>query len=102
MRVIESFVDGRVRLRSPLFAETDIAESLADCLKTVKGVRSVNFNARTHGMLLEYDPLQIPRELLIKAAPLLERLGLLGELPFSERRSSAEQLLGELKNLLLD
>ena len=98
--MIESFVDGRVRLRSPLFAETDIAEALVECLKTVAGVRKVDFNSRTGGMLLEYDPSRIPQALIVQAAPLLERMDQLQHVAQPQRREGAKGLLGELKNLL--
>ena len=98
--MIESYIEGRVRLRSPIFAETDIAESLKALLVSVAGVLRVDFNPRTQGMLLEYDPARVPQTMILKAAPLLERMDRLNALAHAERRSGAEGLLRELKELL--
>ena len=98
--MIESFVEGRVRLRSPLFAENDISEALVACLAKVAGICRVDVNSRTCGVLLEYDPSRISKALILEAAPLFERMGRLENLSRQERRAGAELLLGELKSLL--
>lgn len=98
--MIESFIDGRIRLRTPLFAEHDLAEAFAEMLRSVNGVTHVELNARTCGMLLEYDPKRIPMSLLMKAAPLLERVNRLAGLPHDERRQEMENLLQSLRAVL--
>ena len=72
--MIESFVPGRVRLRSRLLRDPETAGALRRSLLDIRGVRSVSLNERTGGLLLEYDAERLPLSLLSGALPLFERL----------------------------
>ena len=59
-----SFIDGRVRLRSPaLRSEKSLAE-IQSGLSAYPGVKKTESNARTGSLLVFYDPAAISRELL--------------------------------------
>ena len=97
--MIESFVPGRVRLRSRLLKDPGTAEFLKRSLLEVRGVRSVSVNERTGGLLLEYDAVLFPLPVLMKAMPLFERLQAL-EGKTGDVLQDADAVLGELKSLL--
>ena len=89
--MIESFVEGRVRLRSPLLADATLANRLSSELLKIDGVQKVEFNPRTNGTLLEYDKTRLPLSLLKQAAPLFTRMNDLSKLPSGERLAALEQ-----------
>ena len=98
--MIESFVPGRVRLRSRLLSEPRTAELLKRALLGIQGVRSVAVNERTGGLLLEYDAERLPLSLLSGALPLFERLRELEIKPIEEALPMMEAVLNRLKTLL--
>lgn len=98
--MIESFIEGRVRLRSPLLGDRTLADCLKKHLLAVDGIRSAEVNPRTSGLLLEYDKERLPLSLLLKAAPLFDRINTLEKLPASERMPALEDLLRELTETL--
>lgn len=68
---IHHFSDGRVRLRHPLFRESDTFGALHRLLCEGTGIRDATFNAVTGSALLTYDPAQMGREgFLHQALPL--------------------------------
>ena len=69
--MIESFVPGRVRLRSRLLRDPETAGVLRRSLLDIRGVRSVSLNERTGGLLLEYDAGSLPLPVLM-VAPMSE------------------------------
>ncbi|MDR3231019.1 MAG: hypothetical protein LBT65_06245 [Synergistaceae bacterium] len=100
--MIESFIEGRVRLRSPLLADAALAEYLTSRLREIGGVRKVEANPRTNGLLLEYDRTRLPLPVLMRAAPLFSRMEDLEKLPPDKRLSALtglmNALVGELRN----
>ena len=97
--MIESFVPGRVRLRSRLLSEPRTAELLKRALLEIQGVRSVAINERTGGLLLEYDAGSLPLPVLMKAMPLFDRLQALEE-KTGDVLQDVDAVLRELKSLL--
>ena len=65
--MIESFIEGRVRLRSPLLHDEELARRLSEGLLAIGGVRRAQVNRRTQGLLLEYDKDRLPLERLAPA-----------------------------------
>ncbi|MDR1508057.1 MAG: hypothetical protein LBS53_00280 [Synergistaceae bacterium] len=100
--MIESFTDGRVRLRSTLTADRELAELLSSGLMKINGVLKVEINPRTNGALLEYDKKRLPRSLLRQAAPLLSRIDDLERLPNTERAAKLKGILDELSKIIED
>jgi hypothetical protein len=98
--MIESFIEGRVRLRSPLLTDATLANRLSSELLKIDGVQKVEFNPRTNGALLEYDKTRLPLSLLKQAAPLFTRMNDLKKLPGGERLAALECLLLELAGIL--
>jgi hypothetical protein len=98
--VIESFVEGRVRLRSPLLADEAFAVYLESELKEIPGVLRAEANARTNGLLLEYDREAIPLAALMRAAPVLTRIGGLEDVPPESRAALAGEILKGLREAL--
>jgi hypothetical protein len=98
--VIESFIEGRVRLRSPLFADPVAAKRVSEELLKIGCVQKAEVNPRTNGLLLEYDKKSLPMSRLLPAAPILEELDGLANAPPSERLDAAGELLAKLKDIL--
>ena len=98
--MIESFVPGRVRLRSRLLTNPDTAGRLRGYLMDIRGVRAVSLNDQTGGLLLEYDTRELPLSLLSKALPLFERLQELEKEAPQQAVSAVESVFKELKSLL--
>jgi hypothetical protein len=94
--MIESFIEGRVRLRSPLLADAAFAERLTSKLLEIDGVQKVEVNPRTNGLLLEYDKTRLPLSVLKQAAPLFSRMNNLAKLPANKRLPALEKLLESL------
>ncbi|HCL80585.1 MAG TPA: hypothetical protein DIC53_11540 [Synergistaceae bacterium] len=98
--MIESFIDGRIRLRSDLFADEEFSERLKKGLEEIKGVTSVSVNPRTCGVLIEYEKDAFPKMLMMKAAPLFGRVKKLEKLPREERLAELDSLITALQDLL--
>jgi hypothetical protein len=98
--VIESFVEGRVRLRFPLLADPAFAERLKTELSKIDGVYKVEANPRTRGLLLEYDKKRLPLSLLMCAVPLFSRVDGWEALSSDQRQSALETLAEELRQTL--
>ncbi|MDR3280153.1 MAG: hypothetical protein LBT23_06550 [Synergistaceae bacterium] len=98
--MIESFIEGRVRLRSPILADPAIAELLSSRMTDIDGVRKVKVSARTNGMLLEYDKTRLPLTLLMRAQDIFLRMSEAENLPRPERYAMIENLVGELAEVL--
>ncbi|MDR2175707.1 MAG: hypothetical protein LBO82_07185, partial [Synergistaceae bacterium] len=94
--MLESFIEGRVRLRSPLMFDAAFAERLSSGLLKIGGVRKAEVNPRTGGFLLEYDRARLPLSLLRRAAPLFSQMDALENLTADERLPALETLLKTL------
>ena len=97
--MIESFVPGRVRLRSRLLRDPETAGALRRSLLDIRGVRAASVNERTGGLLLEYDTALFPLPVLMKAMPLFDRLQALEE-KTGDILQDVDAVLRELKSLL--
>ena len=93
--MIESFVPGRIRLRSSLLHDAEAAAMISGSLAAVPGVSGAELNAATGSLLLRYDAGVLPLERLSPLLPLLERIRKLEVEPASPRRTS------ELRTLLV-
>ncbi|MDR0653561.1 MAG: hypothetical protein LBG12_09700 [Synergistaceae bacterium] len=98
--MIESFIEGRVRLRSPVLKDPVMRERLTAELLKVEGVRKAEVNQRTHGLLLEYDKERLPLSLLKQIAPSLNRLNALARLPETERAAVLDGILATIAEVL--
>ena len=97
---IESFIEGRVRLRSPLLRDRTLASQLTAGLLAIDGVTRAEANPRTCGLLLEYDRSRLPLDRIMGAAPILESVAALERLPGPERAAALAPLLEELRRIL--
>ena len=71
--MMASFIDGRVRLRSPALRSEKVLEELKAGLSAYAGVHKMESNARTGSLLVFYDPAAISRERLDMALAWIER-----------------------------
>ncbi len=53
--LVTSFVNGRVRLRHPIFKDSQAAHKVTEALQTVNGIAKLEHNARTGSILIQYD-----------------------------------------------
>jgi hypothetical protein len=98
--MIESFIEGRVRLRSPVFKDPLMRERLPAELLKIDGVLKAEVNPRTYGLLLEYDKKRLPLSLLKQIAPSLNNLNGLTRLPEAERAAALEDILKTIAAIL--
>jgi hypothetical protein len=98
--MIESFIEGRVRLRSPVFKDPVTRERLTSELLKIDGVLRAEVNPRTNGLLLEYDKERLPLSLLRQIAPSLNSLNGLTRMPETERAAALEDILGTIAGVL--
>jgi hypothetical protein len=98
--IIESFIEGRVRLRSPVLQDPAMCERLTAALLKIDGVLKAEANQRTHGLLLEYDKKRLPLSLLKQIAHSLNRLNDLTRIPDTERTAAIEDILGTIAEVL--
>ena len=68
--MITSFVPGRIRLRSPMFFDTEITQTLLAVLRRVKAVRKIDLNGKTGSLLILYSSEAVPAEKLKPLLPL--------------------------------
>ena len=98
--MLESFIEGRVRLRSPLIFDPAFAERLSSGLLRIGGVQKAEVNPRTGGILLEYDRIRLPLSLLRRAVPLFSQMDALEKLPCGERVPALEALMEKIAAIL--
>jgi hypothetical protein len=98
--MIESFVEGRVRLRSPLLADAALAERAKQEFLNIGGVQKAEVNPRTRSLLLEYDKTRLPLSLLLQAAPLFSAIDDLTRLPSRERLSAFGKIMEKIREKL--
>ena len=89
MGIVESFVPGRIRLRSSLLRDGETAAMLHGAMSAIPGVQSADLNAATGGLLLKYDADALPLEKLSPLLPLLEQVKALDNEPPSPKRTAA-------------
>lgn len=97
--MIESFAEGRIRLRSILFRNKDTHELLHTILRNIEGVSTITFNIKTNSILIEYDPKRIPLAIIMNAVPLFKRMESLEKLPAAEGWCHLKVLLEEFRVL---
>ena len=95
MGIVESFVPGRIRLRSTLLRDEETASMIRGALAAIPGVDSAELNAMTGGLLLKYDAARLPLERLAPLLPLLDEVSMLESEPPSAQRT------GKIRALLV-
>ncbi|MBQ7264291.1 MAG: hypothetical protein IJR14_11315 [Synergistaceae bacterium] len=98
--VIESFIEGRARLRSPILRDAELAARLCEGLLRVEGVIKADATPRTGGLLLEYDKSRLPMDRIMMAAPILQRLADIEDIATQDRTAPLASLLEELREAL--
>jgi hypothetical protein len=90
--MIESFIDGRVRIRSAALRDPGTLAMVEGLIKAQEGILEVTGNPRTGSLLVCYDPDVIPRENLLAAAAMLrEHLGESPDAALTEESGEAEE-----------
>ena len=89
MGIVESFVPGRIRLRSSLLHDGETAAMLQGAMSAIPGVQSADLNAAPGSLLLKYDADALPLEKLSPLLPLLEQVKALDNEPPSPKRTAA-------------
>ena len=72
--MITSFFPGRVRLRAPIFKESDLVETARSILSKSDAVKNIETNFVTGSVLIEYDPACVPMEKLLPMQDFFTRL----------------------------
>ena len=72
--MITSFFPGRIRLRAPVFKESDLVAKAKEILKKSDAVKNVENNPVTGSVLIEYEPSKVPMEKLLPMQDFFTRL----------------------------
>ncbi len=62
---ITSFVEGRIRVRHPIFTDELVVAQIQSLLQNLDGVESIQCNTRSGSLLLQYDADVLDKETLI-------------------------------------
>lgn len=99
--LIQSFLPGRVRLRSPLICKLESRQIILDAFKDLPGLKNITANEHTGSLLLQYDPAVLPTDSLMTLLPMFQKLQQLERQPFSSKTCDAlKALLGDALALL--
>lgn len=99
--MVTSFFPGRVRLRAPIFRDSELVEKARGILGRCAAVRNVEHNPLTGSVLVEYDPLKVPVDRLLPMRGFFERLAAEARrFDGSEgSRGRISRMLGELEGI---
>ena len=99
--LVESFIPGRVRLRSSLLKSPAAAPLILAAFENLPGIRSAELNRLTGSLLLKYDASVLTAERLTPALPLLEQIKRLErEAPTPARTERLRALLEQTRALI--
>ncbi len=90
---VESFIPGRIRLRSSLIKDPAARELLRTAFSLLPGLKTATPNERTGSLLLIYDPAALPAERLMALLPHLEKLTEIEKMAPGEPRTAALRAL---------
>lgn len=90
---VESFIPGRIRLRSSLIKDPAARELLHAAFSLLPGLKTATLNERTGSLLLTYDPAALPTERLMALLPHLEKLTGIEKMVPGEARTAALRAL---------
>ncbi len=96
--MITSFFPGRVRLRAPIFKESDLVEKARAILSKSDAIKNIETNPVTGSVLIEYYPSKVPMEKLLPMQDFFVRLAELAQ-HFDGRAESREKILEMLSSL---
>ncbi len=63
---VTSFVEGRIRLRHPIFKDSEITAQIEGMLVNIPGVEYLKSNIRSGSFLIKYDEEQLDQETLFE------------------------------------
>ncbi|MGP1594156.1 MAG: HMA2 domain-containing protein [Treponema sp.] len=102
--MISSFFPGRVRLRAPIFKDTDIVQAAKDIITSAaevkNAVKTIDCNLTTGSVLICYDPFKLPMERLQPLIPFLQKLHDEAKHYTPSKKTHILALLEELRELL--
>ncbi len=102
MDIVESFIPGRIRLRSSLLRDAETGAMVRAAFAAIPAVTSAELNPTTGGLLLKYDVVALPLEKLTPLLPFLAQVGdLEKEPPTPERAAKLRALLVKALSLVL-
>ena len=96
--MITSFFPGRVRLRAPIFKESDLVEKARAILSKSDAVKNIETNPVTGSVLIEYNPAKVPMEKLLPMQDFFAKLAKEAQ-HFDGRDESREKILEMLSSL---
>ncbi len=99
--MITSFFPGRVRLRAPVFKESDLVEKAMSILKKSDAITHIENNPLTGSVLIEYNPSKVPMEKLVSMQDFFMKLAKEAEHFDGTNREKILSMLDELESLEL-
>ena len=96
--MITSFFPGRIRLRAPVFKESDLVEKAKSILQKSEAVKKIENNLLTGSVLIEYSPSKVPLEKLTSMQDFFARLASEAQ-NFDGTESSRAKISGMLDKL---
>ncbi|MCR5494513.1 MAG: hypothetical protein K6F15_02660 [Treponema sp.] len=98
--MITSFFPGRVRLRAPIFKETELVNKAKAILQSSSSVEKVENNPLTGSVLVEYDTEKVPMDKLIPMQDFFMKLAKKAQNYSGENKSEILSMLDELEALV--
>ncbi len=81
MSIIESFIPGRIRLRSSLIRNRELRRVILSAFQDIRGIREAAANGLTGSLLITYDPGVLTAERLLPLLPCLNSLAEIEQTP---------------------
>lgn len=96
--MITSFFPGRVRLRAPIFKESDLVEKARAILSKSDAVKNIETNPVIGSVLIEYNPAKVPMEKLLPMQDFFARLA--SEAQRFDGKAESRQKISEMLSAL--
>lgn len=97
--MITSFFPGRVRLRAPVFKDSDLVMKARRILEKSDAVKNIEHNMLTGSVLIEYHVSKVPVDKLLPMQDFFTRLASEAEHFDGKNKETISKMLDELENL---
>ena len=98
--MVTSFFPGRIRLRAPVFKESDLVEKAISILKKIPALKNIENNLLTGSVLIEYEADKVPVEKLLSLRDFFMELAKEAERFDGTNRARIIEMLEKLNTLI--
>ena len=98
--MVTSFFPGRIRLRAPVFKESDLVEKAVGILRKFPALKNIENNLLTGSVLIEYEADKVPMDKLLSLRDFFMELAKEAERFDGTNRGKIIEMLDKLNKLL--